>query len=180
MRPSLFPILFFIAAIGLFFGYTNSTYEVIKELQVEAGEFDEALAQSRELGRVRDELLTRFNTFPSRELEQLEKFLPDNVDNVKLVLDIDNIASKYGLRIQNVVVSNARTSQANNVAVVQEALFDSVELEFTVIAGYENFIQFIEDLETSLRLVDVVALSFNVSDDTLYGHGFRIRTYWLK
>lgn len=180
MRPILFPILFFIAAIGLFFGYTNSTYEVIKKLQVEAGEFDEALAKSRELGRVRDELLTRFNTFPSRQLEQLEKFLPDNVDNVRLILDIDNIASKYGLRIQNVVVSSALTSQASSVVIVQEGLFDSVELGFTVITGYENFLQFIEDLETSLRLVDVVSLSFRVIDNTLYSHSFRIRTYWLK
>jgi hypothetical protein len=53
-------------------------------------------------------------------------------------------------------------------------------LTFTTVLSYKDFVSFLRDLETSLRLVDVVGLSFTSTKGDLYDFSVSIRTYWLK
>jgi hypothetical protein len=82
----IIPIVLVVITVGLFLGYIDPTYQQVKELRVEEKTFDEALDQSRELQKIRDTLLSRYNTFSQEDLSRLEKLLPDHVDNVRLVL----------------------------------------------------------------------------------------------
>ena len=178
IRCSL-PIILVAVALGLFFGYIDPTYKNIKELRVEERAFDEALNQSRELQEVRDTLLSRYNTFSQQDLDRLIKLLPDHVDNVRLILDIDSIASKYNMRTRNVTVSMTG-SEDPNVIGANQGVVDSVILSFSVAATYENFIRFIKDLEQSLRIVDLVGLSFVAGEGDAFNFNVSIKTYWLK
>lgn len=173
------PIILIIVALGLFFGYIDPTYIQIKELRVEEKTYDEALNQSRELQEIRDALLSRYNTFSQQDLNRLEKLLPDHVDNVRLILDIDSIASNYNMRTRNVTVSEVSSEDKNIIGANQNAV-DSVVLSFSVAATYENFIRFIKDLESSLRIVDFVGLSFSSTEGDAFNFNMSIRTYWLK
>jgi|TARA_Y100000310_G_scaffold345866_1_gene471943 Tfp pilus assembly protein PilO len=177
MIKLLLPIVFVLIAIGLFFGFVDPTYSNIKELQNERDQFDQALTKSRELQAIRDTLLSKYNTFSTSDLDRLEKLLPDNVDNVRLVLDIDGIAGKYNLRVKNVVVN---TPTQENVVGPNEKPYESVVLNFSVVASYDDFVRFLKDLEASLRIVDVVDMSFNAERGDLYEFDVGIRTYWLK
>lgn len=174
----LIPVIFVGVAIALFFGYIDPSYQKVKELRAEEARFDEALNQSRELQQVRDSLLSRYNTFAQSDIERLEKLLPDNVDNVRLILDIDGIASKYNMRTRNVTISQAAE---NGSAVGQsQGAVDSVVLSFSVAADYDNFIRFMQDLESSLRIVDLVGLSFSAGEGTAFNFNVSLKTYWLK
>ena len=173
------PIILVIVAFGLFFGYIDPTYQGIKELRAEEKTFDEALNQSRELQKIRDSLLSRYNTFSQQDLDRLGKLLPDHVDNVRLILDIDSIASQYNMRTRNVTVSGV-SSEDPNVIGLNQGVVDSVVLSFSVAATYDNFIRFIKDLETSLRIVDLVGLSFSATEGDAFNFNISIRTYWLK
>lgn len=177
-RTFLTPLLLLAVAVGLFFGYIDPMYQEVKALRAEESRFNEALNQSRELQRVRDTLLSRFNTFSQSDLERLRKLLPDNVDNVRLILDIDSIASKYNMRTRNVTVSSASTESA--VIGTDKGAVDSVILSFSVAAEYEDFIRFLKDLESSLRIVDLVGLTFETAGGNAYNFNVSIKTYWLK
>ncbi|MBI2618256.1 type 4a pilus biogenesis protein PilO [Candidatus Kaiserbacteria bacterium] len=177
-RTFLTPLLLLAVAVGLFFGYIDPAYQKVKTLRAEEARFNEALNQSRELQKVRDTLLSRFNTFSQTDLERLRKLLPDNVDNVRLILDIDSIASKYNMRTRNVTVSGA-SSESAALNAGQDAI-DSVVLSFSVIAEYDDFIRFLEDLESSLRIVDLVGLTFETAGGNAYNFNVSIKTYWLK
>jgi len=85
----ILPIIFVIVAIGLFFGYVDPVYDDVKVLRAEEARFIDALDRSKELQQIKDQLLAKYNTFSSADLERLQKLLPDNVDNVRLVLDLD-------------------------------------------------------------------------------------------
>ena len=51
----------------------------------------------------------------------------------------------------------------------------------TVTASYDNFIAFLKDLEKSLRLVDVVSLTFTAPESSpTYDFTIGLKTYWLK
>jgi hypothetical protein len=179
----LLPILLVGSAIGLFVLYTNPVYQDIKGLSGEVAAYDEALNRSQELRAVRDELLAKRNTFPPAGVQKLERMLPDNVDNIRLIIDINNIAARHNLSLGNVqlgeVTQAGSARNAGAVGASGEAV-GSVSVGFSVAATYDNFLRFLVDLEHSLRLIDVESLSFTINPDGLPTYAFSIRTYWLQ
>lgn len=177
---TLFPILFLIAAGGLFFGFIDPTFQRVQDLRAEESQFDTALSRSRELQQVRDQLLSRYNTFSSSDLDRLTKLIPDNVDNVRLVLDLDSIAARYGMRVRNVTLDTGETRAARGQVGPSESRYDSLVLSFSVTGSYATFRSFLEDLEESLRLVDVIRVEFTSNGSGVYDYAVAIKTYWLK
>jgi len=177
---SLFPILFIIVAGGLFFGFIQPSWDRIKDLREEESQFDLALTRSRDLQQLRDGLLSKYNTLSPVSLNRLAKMLPDNVDNVRLVLDIDSIAARYGMRVRDVLLEEDTSRVERGEIGPSETRFDSRILSFSVTGSYTEFRAFLEDLEQSLRLVDVMKIEFEASDSGVYDYSLSIKTYWLK
>ncbi|PIT97013.1 hypothetical protein COT82_00085 [Candidatus Campbellbacteria bacterium CG10_big_fil_rev_8_21_14_0_10_35_52] len=178
-----FPIIFILISIGLFFIYIDPVYSDIQLKISERNEFNNALDKSRELREVRDRLLSLYNTFSTNDLDNLKKLLPDNVDNVRLILDIDYIASTYGMRIKNVTI-NKKDNREVGVIGPSNKLFESVKLSFSVVSSYDNFIQFVRNIEKSLRVVDITEVSLIQQGDEInnltYEYRIGLETYWLK
>lgn len=175
------PILFLAISGGLFFIYIDPTYGQVKDLLVQQGQIDQALSRSKELQDVRDSLLARYNTFPTAEIDRLQKLVPDHVDNVRLILDLDAMASKYGMRVRDVNIGGNDGSKPDTATIgSDDSAYESVVLSFAVSGTYDTFRQYLADLEKSLRLVDVVGLQFRASDNGIYNFTFHIKTYWLK
>lgn len=160
--------------------YIDPEYQKVQELLAEQGQIDQALSRSRELQDVRDALLSRYNTFPTSEVGRLQKLIPDHVDNVRLILDLDSMATKYGMRVRDVKIESDSERKDSGGIGVSDSAYESVILSFTVSGSYTTFRQFLADLERSLRLVDVVGLSFTATDNGIYDYTFNIKTYWLK
>ncbi|MCR4330730.1 MAG: type 4a pilus biogenesis protein PilO [Patescibacteria group bacterium] len=173
------PILLFAASGTLFFGYIDPTYSSIRERAQEEALFDSALNNTKELQTLRDELRSKYNTFSTSDLDRLVKMVPNNVDNVRLVRDIDGIASKYGMSLYNTVVGVIETD-TSRVNVSDSSGYGSVLLTFSVTGPYKTFLNFLKDLEKSLRIVDVVEVTFVSSEKDLYEYRISLQTYWLK
>lgn len=179
----LIPIILVIAAGLVFFLYTDPKYQDVKALRAQEAEYDKALTQSRELQEVRNKLISKRNTFSPDDLRKLERLLPDNVDNIRLIIDIDTIAGRYGMRIRDVSVSAPMSTREERGATAVGDAGDkvgSVELGFAVSARHEDFVRFLADLERSVRIVDVKAVSFTVGEGDLTQYGVSIKTYWLR
>jgi hypothetical protein len=185
MMRFLLPLILVAASIGLFVLYTNPAYQGpggVKSLQAQVASYDDALNKSQELKSVRDQLLSKYNTFASENKEKLLDMLPDNVDNIRLVIDINNIASRHSLAVKNLELGNTENSKAvRNAAALggSGSSVGSVNLGFTVTADYDRFLAFLSDLEHSLRLVDIESISFDVSQTNINDYSIKIRTYWL-
>jgi Tfp pilus assembly protein PilO len=179
----ILPIILFGAAVGLFALFTNPTYQDIKELQVQAASYDEALDKSQELRAVRDQLLAKRNTFPASSVQKLERMLPDNVDNIRLIIDINNIAARHNLALSGVELGEVGDAAQQRSATAVGASGDaigSVTVGFSVSASYEDLLAFLADIEHSLRVVDVENLQFAAPVAGVPSYSFTIRTYWLK
>lgn len=184
MRRFILPVLLVALAIGLFMLYTDPAYQGVKELQAQVAAYDEALDKSQELKRTRDQLISRRNTFPAESIQKLEKILPDNVDNIRLIIDINSIAARHQLSIKGIELGQLSDSSSSRNAIAvggSGSAVGSVELGFTVTASYDNFLAFLQDLEHSLRVVDIEQITFTVNpeDGALNDYTFNIRTYWL-
>ena len=183
MGRLLVPLILLAAAIGLFVVYTNPTYQGSKALSAQVASYDDALTKSQELRSVRDQLLSKRNTFSSDDVQKLSDILPDNVDNIRLIIDINNIAARHNLTLSDVQLGTVSGSRTADNALAGGASGDSVgsvDIGFSVTTSYENMLAFLTDLEHSLRLVDVEKLTFTAGGKDQDSYGFSIRTYWLK
>ncbi len=180
-----------VAAVGIFFGYTKPAYDSSATVRGTIAEYDAALSKAGELQQLKQTLLARYNSFNPADVERLQKLLPDHVDNVRLILDLDNLAGRHGLALQNVAVSAPQTASDAQTAAgsisSSKQRYDSLTLKFTTVASYETFLQLLADLESSLRIVDLVALRLSPVQEggparagDLYTYDITIRTYWLK
>jgi hypothetical protein len=97
---------------------------------------------------------------------------------VRLVLDIDRIASRHGLRIKNIAVND--NSSNDKRAVPDEKGFGTATITFGVTAPYDVFLNFLNDLEDGLRLIDITTLSIGAKDPRAYDYNVTFKTYWLK
>ncbi len=178
----LFPVILVIAAIGLFVAFTNPTYQGLKGTQTKVGAYDDALNKSQELKSLRDKLASARNAFAPQDEQKLVRLLPDQVDNIRLIIDINNIAARRGLVLSNVALGEVSQSSAAATSLAVGPSSDpvgSVSLGFAVTASYEDFLTFLQDLEHSLRILDVEKLSFSSGVGGKYTFDLTIRTYWL-
>ncbi len=171
-------IVLLIASIGLFFGYIDPTYSDVKGMFAEKSELDNALAHSKDLQKERDALLVKYNLMPKADREMLTKLVPDGIDNVRLIIDLDEMAKKYGMRIRNF---RADTAEKSDTLGKSSDANGTLTLSFSTTASYNTFLSFLKDLEHSLRIIDINAVTFSSSDtNTLYDYNVTVKTYWLK
>ena len=164
--------------------YINPTYAQISGLNSQLQQYNAALDQSTQVRQVRDTLLSRRNTFSTSDVNRIERLLPDNIDNIRLIIDINDIASRYHLQLANVAVSSQAASSAGGVGGGGGPL-GTVDLSFTVGATYDNFVAFLQDLQRSLRLIDVTRIKFDTAntDPSVKGalkYDIQLQTYWLR
>ena len=183
MTRILIPAIVFAAAIGIFVVYTNPEYQGLKALQAKAAEYDDALNKAQELRATRDQLLSKRNTFSAADVSRLERALPDNVDNIRLVIDINNIAARHGMSLRGIGVGDVSDSSSSRSALAVGSSGDSVgsvTVNFSLSANYDTFLAFLHDLEHSLRIVDVESVDLSASKTGVgLEYSLSIRTYWL-
>lgn len=193
----IIPTILTAAAIAGFFMFTDPLYQDISLKRQTVDSYDQALGNSKALESERDKLTQKYNSFDPNNLARLQKLLPDNVDNIRLILEVGNIASPYGMLLKDVKYDTATDKKSGAVSNIQPAIDNASsnskdygvwDLEFSTQGTYGNFVSFLKDLENNLRIVDVSSIQFssntglglNPSLPQSYKYDFKVRTYWLK
>lgn len=175
------PFIFIGASIAGFFLYTNPQYQAVKAEAASYKAIVEANAKAAELRAVREKLTGDRTKISEENVDKLVKMLPDGVENVGLIINIDDIAGKYGLKIKNTRVNetSSRVTAAGAIG-PDSTKYGTISMTFSITAPYSQFLVFLRDLESSQRLVDVTNLSFSASKVDTYDFNVTIQTYWLK
>src|SRR3989339_255335 len=102
MTRFLLPIILIGIAITFFFAFTNPMYNNILTLNEEVTSYNDALDNSKTLENERDKLTAKYNAINPENLMKIAKLLPENVDNIRLILEIEQIALPYGMVLKDV------------------------------------------------------------------------------
>jgi len=194
MFKNILPIILIGIVITGFFTFINPMYKEIINTKTQIVSYNEALNNSKSLENERDKLTKKYNSIDPVNLEKLSKLLPDSVDNIRLILEIEKLALPYGMVLKDVrydTTSGNKTKSAipgGTLSAVRQKNYGTWDLEFSIQGTYFNFVSFIKDLENNLRVVDVASVDFssNVTsgiNPTLsesYKYNIKIKTYWLK
>lgn len=179
MKNSTATILIIIA-IGLFYTFTSPQYAIVQNLKAEANEYQQVLDGAVAISETNAAIEDKYRDIPKVEIDRLDKVLPDNVDTVRLALDLDGIAGRYGISLKNVQVDRQEDDNTGVISVGSRNPYEKVNVTFTFISNYSNFTKFLADLEKSLRIANVHSMYFQANDSGLYEHRITIETYWLK
>ncbi|HEX2792472.1 MAG TPA: hypothetical protein VHO23_02035 [Candidatus Paceibacterota bacterium] len=180
----LLPFLALLVALGLFFGYIDPTYKgSIETLRTEIRSYDDALDAADRFKEKEAQLTIARNAIPPESLARLEAFLPNGVDNVQLILDLDALAARTGMQLSDfdtAAVEDGSSPADGSIILAEEEPIDSVELTMKGVGTYAAMRAFLTATEESLRPLDLMELSVTGSDTGVYSYDMKFRLYWLR
>jgi Tfp pilus assembly protein PilO len=187
MNRNITALILIVLAIGVYFTYTSGQITVLKSIQADNNQYLSAINSAEKLIQLRDSVLNQYNAISDTDKARLDKLVPDNIDNVRLIIDISGIAGRHGLTAAGITTSadtNAAKAsiptQSTQNSVAGSGNLSTVTVTFNVTTTYTNFIAFLQDLERSLRILDVNSITLSTSANGVYTYGVTLNTYWLK
>ncbi len=196
MSKIIVPILLFILSVGLYFTYLKPAYGVYLAFKEQEERLDIAIVDSKELLKKYDVLYGEYSLITDSQKEKLSKILPDAVDIVRLVMDLDNLATNHNLSISSFEIpdmetdqlphaSNRKNNRSGNNEEAENPVASAV-LGVEIAGDYNDFKSFLFDAERSLSIMDVVAIDIKTFDITKPGvenqivYSLGLQVYWIK
>lgn len=174
-------IILLLLSVGLFYTVTRVQYQEVVELGALADEYRNVLQNVSGVIELRDRLLVTYETLPAADIDRLNKILPDNIDLVRLALDLDGMASRYDISIKNIQATTGADGEARSIVLPEHGnIYETAEVSFGFVSNYENFMRLLADLESNLRIMDIKSVSFQTGESNLYDYKISVETYWLK
>lgn len=191
MNKNITPIILLILAIGIYFTFTKNKFDDIKTQQVLNSSYQEALNNSEKLIKLREKVTRDYNDISAENRKNLEKMLPNYIDNVRLIIDVNGVGARHGLFLKNIKtdassqvasVPNAANNTNSLIANTKTATdgYETVTLSFSVTTDYQTFIDLLKDLEASMRIIDISKITLTAGDTKNYEYGVELKTYWIK
>ena len=188
----ILPIILIVSSLAVFFGYVDPNYKGgtnqsspdyskanVVFLKSELAKYDDLLNSSAKIVSQRDVLVAKKNNITEIDKSKLEKLLPSNIDNIRLIIEISKIAEGRNLVVKNISVGDV-VKTADNTIGQSSSLYGTLPLKFTVNSSYNNFLNLLNDLENNLRLLDITDISFTATETGFYDFNVSLNTYWLK
>lgn len=189
MNSRILPVLALMIAAGIFFAYVSSTWSgEIATTKAAIAADDQALAAASMYTAQQNQLASARNAINQKDLARLAVFLPDSVDNVGLILNLNAIAARSGLSLSNVdVITGGGNSTTQNTTAAAGATsksagsgpVSSVDLSLSAMGSYTALQSFLRDVEQSERLLDVKDIVVKGSSTGVYTYQVTLRLYWL-
>lgn len=186
MNNRILPFVALLVAIGIFFAYIRPTWSgSIAAMKNTITLDDQALAAADRYAAQQNMLASARNAIDPAYLTQLSTFLPDSVDNVGLILDLNALAARSGLSLSNVdVISNtggsAGASAQQGLPAAGANPVGSIDLSLSAVGTYAALHSFLIGVERSARLLDVRGIVVKGSDTGVYTYQMSLRLYWLR
>lgn len=183
------PAILIAISIGVFVVFTNPIFKDISSLREDMSGYDEALGNSKKLESEREKLTQKYNAIGEGNLDKLQKLLPSHVDNIRLILEIEKLATPYGMVLKDVKYDATEKESPKGFGIVGGlnspggvSDYGVWNLQFSTEGSYSNFLRFVKDIENNLRIVDITSVSFSSNNQgpDFYKYSFNIKTYWLK
>lgn len=201
---SIVSIILIAASIAFFVFYTQPKWNELTANRLEVEKLNIAQENAKKLKSRIDSLLNTKTSISEEDNKKLQRMIPDNVENVKLIIDFDNMlqalvedrgtANLYiptnAAKGAKVAIENPKIAQGNATV---GGNFDSSQLgvadfSFSVSLTYSDFLEFIRRIENSTRIFDIESISFSTPsvtgmknpNEAVYNFNIALKTYWLK
>ncbi len=167
----ILPIILLASSVWVVLGFIKPQFA---DMEVTKGLIEERKQTLNDAERVierRDQIMAEYASISDEQVARLNMLLPDRADGVRGALELFVLAHAYGLTMKDITVSSQapttkKTSPAqasvdpSTVAADGSPIqaYKSSPITVTFTGEYEAFLAFLTDLESSLRLADLVGV----------------------
>ncbi len=194
MFKALTPIFAILVSIGLVVTHVQPSFLAIKSMERETDEYRNALEQASQLqGRI-DQKLDRRRSFDPSDLARLSQLIPVEVDEIGTILTLDSLARVHQMPLSGIEVVTPKEEGGREDGGASEPIPEPegmapldaddpsligmtdmsetpspvyTDISFVVEGTYEQFKDFMLDLEDSLALAEVMKLEFDTDEGDL-------------
>lgn len=190
MFRTITPIISVVIAITVFFSFTKPMFGEVRDIDTEAAQYEKVLDDTKKLNARLSALVAEKRSHPIQTLERIEAFVPSDIDEVSILADLANMASRNSLLFGNVSLAGqedgvaARSAGETAAISNQDVTYDSLthtDISFEVIGTYDQVKIFLADIERSLVLMEVTDLKVTATENEspLQQFAFSVRVYAL-
>lgn len=184
MSKNLLNLLLAVAAFAVYYlvlsplysggGAVWSPNQSIKALRTLSTQYDDTISQAESLTKQAEDLRNQYNAIPDEAKDNMKIMVPDYVDPVRLVSEISTIANITGVSLDDTSYSESPPVSNSNKG--------AYTVSFSVKTSYEKFKELMHNYETSLRLLTIKSVSFNVPDkqDGTINFLVKLEAYYIK
>jgi hypothetical protein len=180
---SLSPILSVVVAVVLAVFFIKPTYDETLLIQKDIDSYRDAKMKYEEFT---SNLQIKINEKEEHlgDAEKLNALVPEDIDETQILVDLKFIAKERGLLFGNIKVTEGEGDTPETLNESGNQIEDDVliakDISFGIIGTYSQFKDFLKDLERSQTLFEIIALSFDSSENSLFQqYTVTVRTYAL-
>jgi len=187
MIRTITPIFSIVIALVIFFFFAKPMFAEIKVLQGETEQYEEAAGKAVELNQTLASLINKKRSYSADDLERLDALVPSELEEVKVLTDLSEIARSHNMLFGNIKVANAENSKATDATTDEQAStqsltyndFTTTIIDFSLIGTYEQFKSFLADIEKSLVLLETTSINFDSGEGQLQQYTLSVQIYSL-
>lgn len=134
----------------------------------------------------RNRLQEEYGSLSASDSAKLNDLIPSGQDIKKLLVGVGALASKNGMSLNNIDFTAQASGPAQPTAAVagvpakQNALpYQTLSFHFSVLGSYESFLQFLNDIQLSVRPIDITEITFSGGRNRIYEFSLKANTYFL-
>lgn len=158
------------ASLVLLFTFVQPTLGDIKSKQDELFRYNEAIAKASQYNARLRELITIRDSFSTTDLQSLEKFVPTEIDQLKIMSEIAGIFSNRMIVVNSMTaqeIINPTEDIAFESGIVEDTLMykdvSYQDFEVTFTGTYDQLREILMLTEASDTLLEIVELNFDSS-----------------
>lgn len=179
MFKVLRPILSILIAIVIVYAFVRPMYTEIQVLQLESVQYEDALEEAGNFNRLLDSLIAEKNSFSASELERINMLVPNEIDEVQALVDIEALAENSNLEFGQTehTTADGEINSGNSEGSTMPVEAEMRSITFNVLGDYEDFKTFLAGLERSLVLMEVTHISFGVEEEGITTYNVTVRLF---
>lgn len=167
---SLTQIGLVIIAVAIIVTYINPAFADIKETQDTVYAYQDTLNKASEFNQKLNALMAQYQSFRPSDLDALDTYLPDAIDELQVMADLKAIADMSGITVTSLKAEDTEEAP-QNVAYDDPAMQQAPQLtsrDFSIILSgpYRSLKQFLATIERNHYPLEVIALDFGTKVDT--------------
>lgn len=172
---------YILIAFSLLYAFAYPFWTEVSLKMEEKTKYQKIIEDVNMLNQRKDQILSQMDSISPENQNRINSFMPSALDFVKLTSDINAVGSKYGISVDRVNSTKRDRSVGNSIEEAQPAkVYDTASINFGFSSSYQNFIKFVNDLESSLRILDINTVSINPKEGGVYDFTMEMDTYWAE
>lgn len=168
-----------VVSLGLFFLFGKPMLADISDLGIQKNGYEESIDKVNSIGETESALRAKINAIPADTKKKIDTIIPDKQNFVRLATDINGIANKHGIVINDFTFDNQSKTAPTIAERATSRHYESGMLKFSFSARYIDLSSFLRDLEASLRLVDIREIGVSTLETGIYNYTVSAEIYWL-